>query len=209
MKTTNKSEPASPPSAIVQPHRHRAFTMVEMLVVLAVIGVLAGLLLSALGRAKSKAHRVSCLNNLRQLGVAIALYADDHNQRLPSAEPLPSTPVATNPPLPGIRSVLNHYVGNADGVFRCPEDRVGRFRQEGTSYEWNFAMNGRSILSPQLAGMIPVGPDRFLIGQLEFAPSDAPLLYDYENFHFPNRAETNGTRAYKNAVFADGHVGRL
>jgi prepilin-type N-terminal cleavage/methylation domain-containing protein/prepilin-type processing-associated H-X9-DG protein len=209
MKTMKKSETPGSVSAIAQPYRCGAFTLVELLVVLAVIGVLAGLLLPALGRAKSRAYRASCLNNLRQLGLAIAMYADDHDQRLPSAEPLPSNPVATNPPLPGIRTVLNRHVGNANGVFRCPEDRVGRFAREGTSYEWNFAMNGKSILGPQLEGMIPVGPDRLYIGQLEFASSDAPLLYDYENFHFPTRGETNGTRAYKNAVFADGHVGRL
>ena len=59
-----------------------AFTLVELLVVIAVIAILASLLFPALARAKAKAQGLFCLNNTRQLGLAWLLYADDHNGRL-------------------------------------------------------------------------------------------------------------------------------
>lgn len=61
------------------PHSRRAFTLVEMLVVVAVIGVLAGLMLPALGRSRTTAHRVRCVSNQHQLGLAAQMYWDDND----------------------------------------------------------------------------------------------------------------------------------
>lgn len=61
----------------------RAFTLMELLVVVAIIGILAALLLPVLGRSKQYAWRAQCTSNLKQLGTVIQLYADDHGDHLP------------------------------------------------------------------------------------------------------------------------------
>ncbi len=181
-----------PPYPVASPG---AFTLIELLVVIAIIGILASLLLPVLARAKDKARDVACVNNLKELGVAVRMFADDNDGKLPEAEPLPATPMDPAHPLPRICDLLAPHLGyntnampNVQTVFRCPMDNVGRFEQNGSSYEWNVWYSGRPVDNPRRS-QNPIG--------------DALLMYDYENFH---SGSTNGT---KNVLFADFHVAKL
>ena len=64
-------------------NRKQGFNLIELTVVIAVIAILAALLLGSVSRAKSAAQRTACINNLRQIGLALPMYADDHEDVLP------------------------------------------------------------------------------------------------------------------------------
>jgi prepilin-type N-terminal cleavage/methylation domain-containing protein/prepilin-type processing-associated H-X9-DG protein len=92
------------------------FTLIELLVVIAIIAILAGMLLPVLGRAKEDSVRIKCVNNVKQLGLAMQMYGDDNEALLP----MPHGTVlwgATNPP-PWTQPLAAYY--NNTNLLLCP-----------------------------------------------------------------------------------------
>jgi prepilin-type N-terminal cleavage/methylation domain-containing protein len=129
--------------------RASGFTLIELLVVIAIIGILASMMMPSLGSAKQRAKIIQCVNNLRQMGIATQMYADDAQQRFPTDRVLQRDPVTgevRNPSdwrptagalggydpmnnslaaqfLPSARSrPLWSYIKPSQ-MFRCPDDR--------------------------------------------------------------------------------------
>lgn len=169
----------------------RAFTLVELLVVIAVIAVLAAILLPVLAKAKERGRGTACLSNLRQIGVALQMYVHENNDRLPTMINLgvsTNTPGLTNGPT--IDLVLSNHLDSLQ-VFRCPSDDRQIFEQTGSSYWWNHLLNGQPA-------------DQLKAFSISLESHEAPLVFDKEPFH-RNRGEKLGY----NFLYADGHIQKL
>lgn len=175
----------------------QAFTLIELLMVIAIIGILAALLLPGLGRAKESGKATACVGNLHQIGIALQLYTQDYRNRLPNM--YDAYEQHTNQ-LPSPDKVLGSYLGNVQ-VLRCPSDfwkqgdappltnvPLTYFAQTGCSYSWNFLLNGEDADHLGAMGM-------------KFGPHEIPVMFDKWKFH-----AARGEAKSRNYLYVDGHL---
>ena len=111
--------------------KYEAFTLIELLIVVAIIGVLVSLLLPAVQSARAAARRTQCINNMRQIGLAMHQFCNTHSGQFPQT--------AHNGTTKSWIYTLAPYLEDVDAIRICPDDPAGKERVEvkSTSYVLN------------------------------------------------------------------------
>jgi prepilin-type N-terminal cleavage/methylation domain-containing protein len=155
-----------------------AFTLIELLVVIAIIAILAALLLPAFSKGKQRAQGVSCLNNGRQMILALTMYAGDYRDLFPpnpdDANTVPGHnwvggkagqggAAEFNPEIlrDPERSLLTPYLKNDVSIFRCPTDkRTGLYQGSDPAMMGKIVPSARTFSMNQAVGTICPGYDK-------------------------------------------------
>lgn len=168
-----------------------AFSLVELLIVIAIIAILAAVALPVFNRAQEDSRATACISNLHQIGVALQIYVDANNNTLPIMRdaPMDANELATNT-FPTVNLVLGGELGNTN-VLRCPSDFQGIFQLTGSSYSWNNLLNGENANHLVVMGM-------------NFKPRAIPVFFDKQGFH-----AARGPNKAVNYLYADGHIKNL
>jgi len=168
--------------------RAEGFTLIELMVVVAVIAILASLAVPVYKRVIQSGRATACVSNLRQISVGLGAYLGDHNNVMPTLQTARAS-ISVNVPV--IDNTLSTYLTNPK-VFACPADVNGFAQSTGTSYFWNVAINGQTATNLSFLPQI-------LASQNTQLPSQIPIMADKEGFH-PYMANK------VNVLYADGHA---
>jgi prepilin-type N-terminal cleavage/methylation domain-containing protein/prepilin-type processing-associated H-X9-DG protein len=191
------------PSRSLRPPARGAggFTLVELLVVIGIIALLVSILLPSLGRAREMSRRTACVSNLRQLGMAMIMYADENKGRLPNSNP-PQTVsdwAATNYVLVSLNDI---YV-KSPATFHCPSD-PDPAQTAITNGDYATPNSARGSYDFYSVFWVPEnGPTLVRIPRAPLAwdlNGGDPMVPSIKRNHTPTKAEGG------NVVFADGHA---
>lgn len=167
-------------------HR-RGFTLVELMVVMAIMGVLVGMLFPAVQYARASARRTQCQSQLHQMGIAMDQYMDARGTqaKYPDVGILKSV----TPDKPTIAEVLGKFAENNKQLWNCPSD-TDFFPKEGLSYEFPVSRLSKKTRQQALKSSTGVR-----------SSTTVWILYDFECFH-----GTEGDPGSRNFLYMDGHV---
>ncbi len=111
------------------PGESKGFTLMELLIVIGIIGLLAGILLPVLSRAKESARRTQCASNIRQIGMGLIMYANENEEVFPQDV----TTVVERPSMRSLNMLYNTYISDKK-IFKCPSDaKVTKLTNAGMS----------------------------------------------------------------------------
>ena len=191
----------------------RAFTLIELMVVISIIAILAGLLLPAVAMAREMARRTQCASQLRQIGLAFESYLADNRSIYPFAE----DPVSTSPYYwfwmgRGWRGSIVPYLAGVREVLYCPDDTTAPEKWESTSYGYSMAFYHSSDQIDAMHSSAdtysnPVPSRRRSSDQVAF-PSSKVLVAEWLSNHQPVANDPGwwGWLGARNCLFPDGHV---
>ncbi|MDP3790418.1 MAG: DUF1559 domain-containing protein [Candidatus Omnitrophota bacterium] len=172
------------------------FTLLELLVVLVIIGILAALLIPALGKAREGARRVACANNLRQIGIAVHMYLDDHDGFFPLAAEENFTSIFP-------------YLDD-DKVWHCPSWPESRRYGGGDYLPYGFNadglntwVSGRGWEEAKNISSVRSVSNCIMAADISPEASWTAIFRDSNSVYYPSTRHSGGA----NVLFVDGHVG--